>query len=224
MRIRLGLRLRPLFDVAIPGIYAWVVTVAVPVYQKDSPVWPWACAWVAFACLLLTSGLVVSSRLRAWSAISVTGFVMSSASVWFLLAPFEVAHGFLGALGWAAFAIGWVRAAETAELPVGTAAHRLDLLPRHRVHRASWATLAIGVVGALVVIALAWNIEGRERSLLGHAVAGFGALSLMTAAATHASVVGRQAVPRRLSKGQLGRALGLVALVVLGAWLSFFRS
>lgn len=223
MRLAVGLRLRPLFDVAIPGLYAWVVTVAVPIHSKDAQGWPVFCSWLAAASLCVASGLV-TSRLRAWSAVAVAMFVTASASVWFLIAPFEVSLGFLGSLGWASFAIGWVRAAETGDLAHGNAAHRLDLLPRHTMPALSWIAIAIGMAGALVSLGLAWNIEGRERSLLGQAVAVVGALFLMTAAAAFTSAVGRQAAARPFSKGQLGRTLVLVALFALGCWLSFLRT
>jgi hypothetical protein len=223
VNLTLGLRLRPLFDVAIPGLYAWVVTVLVPIHQKDAHGWSVFCSWLAAASLCTASGLV-TSRLRAWSAVAVAVFVMSSASVWFLLAPFEASLGFLGSLGWASFAIGWVRAAETGDLTNGTAAHRLDLLPRHSMPKLSWIALAVSLAGALAALGLAWNIEGRERSLLGQAVAVIGALSLMTAAAASVFGVGRQAAARSFSRGQLGRTLVLVALFVFGCWLTFLRT
>lgn len=223
MTLRLGPRLRPLFDVAIPGIYAWVVTVAVPIHQKDAHGWPVFCSWLAVLSLCTACGLV-TSRLRAWSAVAVATFIVASACVWFLIAPFEVSLGFLGSLGWASFAIGWVRAAETGEFTNGAAAHRLDLLPRHPMPALCWVATGIGLAGALAALGLAWNIEGRERSLLGQAVAVIGALSLMTAGTAATSTVGRQAAARPFSQGQLGRTLALVALFVFGCWLTFLRA
>jgi hypothetical protein len=151
-------------------------------------------------------------------------FIVASACVWFLIAPFEASLGFLGSLGWATFAIGWVRAAETGEFTNGAAAHRLDLLPRHRMPALSWIATGIGLVGALTALGLAWNIEGRERSLLGQSVAVVGALSLMTAGTAATSTVGRQAAARPFSQGQLGRTLLLVALFLFGCWLTFLRT
>jgi len=218
-----GLRLRPLFDVAIPGLYAWVVTVAVPINQTDSHGWPVVCSWLAAIGLVAASGLVIS-RWRAWSAVAVAIFTTASACVWFLIQPVEVVLGFLGSLGWASFAIGWVRAAETGEVATSVAARRLDLLPRHQMPALAWIAIGVSVLGSVVVLGLAWTIEGRERSLLGHAVAVLGALSLMAAAATASSVIGRKAAVRPFSRGQLGRTLALMALFALGCWLTFLRT
>jgi hypothetical protein len=211
------------FDVAIPGLYAWVVTVGVPVHQKDADGWAIVFSWLSATCLCLTSGLVVS-RLRPWSAIPAALFVMSSASVWFLIAPLEVSLGFLGSLGWASFAIGWVRAAGTGEDVSSEAAHRIELAPRQSTSVLSWVMLGIGAAGALGALVLAWNIEGRERSLLGQAVAVVGALALMTAASSFASAVGPKAAARTFSKGQLARTLVLLGLFILGCWLTISRT
>jgi hypothetical protein len=223
LSIAFGLRLRPVFDVAIPGLYAWVVTVAVPVYQKDASGWPVAFSWFSATCLCVTSGLVVS-RLRPWSAIAASLFVLSSSAVWFLIAPFEASLGFLGSLGWASFAIGWVRAAGTGEDMSGGAARRIELPARQRMPALSWVMLGIGLAGALSALILAWNIEGRERSLLGQAVAVIGALALITAASSFASAVGPKAAARTFSNGQLARTLVLLGLFALGCWLTFSRT
>lgn len=223
MKLAVGLRLRPVLDVAIPGLYAWVVTVIVPIHQKDAHGWPLILAWLGIICLAATSGLV-ATHWRSWSAVSVAMFIMASAGVWFLIAPFEVTLGFLGTLGWASFAIGWVRAAETSVVLSGKAAQRIDLSARYQLPLPSWLMLGTGLVGSLAALALAWNIEGRERAVLGQAVAVLGALVLMTAASTAASAVGRQAAAIELSRGQVIRTLFLLSLFVLGCWLTLTRA
>jgi hypothetical protein len=154
----------------------------------------------------------------------VSSFVASAAAVWFLIAPFEATLGWLGSIGWASFAIGWVRAVETDEDMVGAAARRIDLMPRHRTSTLPRITLGIAVAGSLCALALAWNAEGRERALLAQGVAVVGALSLVTAASASAEVVGRQAAARKLSTAQIGRSLILAGLLVFGCWLTFFRT
>lgn len=220
----MGLRLRPIFDVAIPGLYAWIVTVAVPIHRtNDAHGWPSFLSWIGLLCLMATSGLV-ASRWRHWSAVTAALFVTASAGVWFLMMPFEVTLGFLGTLGWASFAIGWVRAAETSDIASSSASLRLDLSPRHRLPLTSWLMLGIGFTGSLTVLALAWYVEGRERSLLGQATAAMGALALMTAASTSATTVGRAAAVRFFTRAQLGRTLLLLGLFALGCWLTLRRT
>lgn len=217
-------RWRPLLDIAIPGLYAWVVTVAVPVRQKDAEGWPLAFCCFALLCLMAT-GALLNSRWQDWSPVTTVGFVGCSASVWLLLDPFDASLGFLGSLGWAGFAVGWVRAVETAKDEVaGGAAHRIELLPRHRASVLARLIVGAGLLGAMLLVFLAWQIEGRERALAGHSVAVFGALSLLASASSSASALGRQAVARTFSRMQAGRTIALAGLLALGCWLTFFRS
>lgn len=216
-------RWRPALDVAIPGLYAWIITVAVPVQQKEAYGWPLGFCCCALICLAITGGML-SSRWQHWSSVTAACFVGCSASVWFLLEPFEATLGFLGSLGWAGFAAGWVRAVETARDVDGRNAHRVELLPRHRASTLAGVMVGIGLLGAMLLVALAWQIEGRERALLGHAVAVFGALSLLVSAANSASVLGRQAATRAFSRMQAGRTIALVGLLAIGCWLTFLRS
>jgi hypothetical protein len=221
LSVGIGLRLRPAFDVVIPGLYAWAVTVMVPIQKKDAEGWPVFFTWFSVICLGVASALV-ATRLRRWSAIAVALFVSCSASVWFLTAPLEVSFGFLGSIGWASFAIGWVRAAETVGDERTEGAHRVDLLPRHRASAITWMRPGIGLGFSLGVLGLAWTIEGRERALLGQTVAAVAALSVMSAASAASSTVGRQAVAQVFSRKQLGRGLLLAGLFAAGIWMTFF--
>jgi hypothetical protein len=218
----LPVRLRPVFDVAIPGLYAWLVTVVVPIQQKDAHGWPVALSWIGI-CSLAASSMVVRSRYRMWSAIPVSLFVTSSAAVWFLVAPLEASMGIWGSIGWASFAIGWVRAAETGEPTDIAAIRQIDLVPRHRLSGWSEVMFGLGAVGSLLILTLAWQIEGRERSLLGHGMAAAAVLSLMTVATSGTSIGRRQAAVRSFPKQLLWRTLGLVSLLVFGVWLTFVR-
>lgn len=215
-----GLRWRPALDVAIPGLYAWVVTVALPVHQQDSRGWPVIVSWSSLLLLLATSA-VTASPIRRWSPLAVSAFLIASASVWFLLEPFDSSLGLLGSLGWASFAVGWVRAVETREeLDVGPA-HRIDLLPRHRAASIGGGFVGVALLGAAALVFAAFGIEGPERALLGQSVAVVGSLSLMSAAASSVAAFGRQAAARSFSAGQLGRTLALSSLLLLGCWLTY---
>ncbi|HEY5956585.1 MAG TPA: hypothetical protein VIV60_08535 [Polyangiaceae bacterium] len=199
------------------------MTVALPVHQQGARGWSLALCWIGLACLLCTSGLV-ASRLRLWSAVSAALFCTASTCVWLLLGTIEVNLGILGTLGWATFAVGWVRAAETRPLRLESTALRVSMQPRHRLPWSSWMVLGLGLVGALCALTLAWTTEGsRERQLLTHAIAVLGALWLLTAASTGAASLGRQAAERAATASQFRRAAVLFTLMGLGIWLSFVR-
>ena len=219
MRFESRNAVRPILDVAIPGLYAWVVTVAWPLRAPDTNVWAYAFAGIALLSLG-ASCLLVASRLRLWSAISVGTLISASATTWFLLGAEMQSLGILGSLGWAAFAIGWVRASGTYELGGGTGAAVLALAPRREVGWSARLLVGIGVVGALIGLALAWRIEGRERALLGHAIALLGALQVLTISSSAALTVGQKAESPAFPWTALGRTIVLAILVAVGGWFS----
>lgn len=211
---------RPALDVAIPGLYAWVVTVALPVHQLEARGWPVLVSWISLLSLAATSA-ISASPLRRWSPIAVSAFVGGSALVWLLIEPFEASLGLLGSIGWASFAVGWVRAAATREDLDASAARAIELAPRHRFSVLASLFVGVALLGAVALVFLAFRIEGRERALLGQAVAVMGTLSLLTIAASSAATFGRKAVARSFSAAQLGRTLALVGLLLLGCWLTY---
>lgn len=211
---------RPALDVAIPGLYAWVVTVALPVRQLEVQGWAPLVSWISLLSLTATSTLA-ATPFRRWSPIAVSAFVGASALVWFLTEPLEVQVGLLGSIGWAAFAVGWVRAAATREDLDASAARAIELAPRHPFSVLARMFVAAALGGAVALVFLAFQIEGRERALLGQAVAVMGTLSLLTIAASSAATFGRKAAARTFSVGQLGRTLALSGLLILGCWLTY---
>jgi hypothetical protein len=182
---------------------------------------PWARAFAGAALLALAAAAVlVGSRHRQWSAVAVGAFVTASAIVWLLVGPDAPNLGLLGSLGWAAFAVGWVRASGTRELAAERTAVALELAPRRVIAWPARLALVIGVLGAAVPSSLAWGIEGRERSLLAHAVALLAALQTLSMVSGSTLTLGQDPEDLRLSWPLVLRCLLLAALVAIGVWLT----
>jgi hypothetical protein len=213
-------RLRPIFDVAIPGGYAWIVTVAWPVMGQKAV--PWARTFAVVALLALAAAAtLVGSRHRQWSAVAVGAFVTASAMVWLLVGSDAPTLGLLGSIGWAAFAIGWVRASGTRELGTEPPAVALELAPRRVIAWPARVVLLVGVLGAAVPSFLAWRIDGRERALLGHAVALLAALQTLSMVSGMTLTLGQDTESPRVSWPLGFRCLVLAGLVAVGTWLTF---
>jgi len=215
------LSLRPTFDVAIPGLYAWVVTVGWPLLGENvTTVWAYTFGGIALFSLAICSWMV-SSRFRLWSAVSVGTFVSASAVVWFLLGPEAPSLGLLGSVGYAAFAIGWVRASGTRDAGEGPTAYALDLPPRRAMSFRARSALFVGLFDAALPLVLAWRIEGKERALLGHAVALLGALQILSISSKLAAIGGQKTDSSGFPWAALGRTLLLAVVVAIGCWLTF---
>ena len=221
MNLAARLRLRPAFDVAIPGLYAWVVTVGWPLHRNAASTWAYGFGAIAFVALAVSSWMVLLPY-RLWSAVAVGAFITASAIVWFLVDPESLSLGLLGSVGYAAFAVGWVRASGTREVDKDALAYALDLPPRRNMSLRAMVALYGGLVGAIVPLALAFRIEDRQRALLGHAVALLGALHLLSIASKLSIAVGQKAEVSSFSWSVLGRTVLLIVLVGVGGWVTFF--
>jgi hypothetical protein len=129
--------------------------------------------------------------------------------------------GLLGSLGYAAFAIGWVRASGTRDADDGKTVYALDLPPRRVISFRARLALYVGLIGAAIPLVLAWRIDGKERALLGHAVALLGALHILSTASKLSMDFGQKAEGAGNLWLVFGRTSILVLLVAIGCWLTF---
>jgi hypothetical protein len=174
---------------AIPGLYAWSITVAPAAWSRGAP-------WVAKAAsvvglLALVSAPVVEattktpasndkrSGVRSWTGPmwariwSVWGLVLSSAIVWALApaalssARLDGVRGSLGMIGWALFAFasaGPVLQHDPAAS--GRSVRSTSLKPRSELPRGDGVYVATGVVAALSMQAVGWGVAAPERAVL----------------------------------------------------------
>ncbi len=240
---------------AIPGIYAWAITVAPAAWARGAP-WPAKLAALvgvaALATAPLVEGAVTKSQaaareegrappraLLAWTGAtwarvwSVWGFVLSSAIVWALSpaalssARLDGVRGALGLVGWGLFAFASAGPALRAD---PDAASRIvagsPLKPRSELPRGDGVYVAVGVVLALVMQLVGWNIAVPERAVLVRLVTvtcGIAVLGGMT------SIALARHMPRAPSSGRtrMRRASPWIALLLVaggaGLALSAFR-
>jgi hypothetical protein len=173
---------------AIPGLYAWSITVA-------PAAWSSAASWLvkvlaALGVLALVTAPIVEAEpppstnalvgrgrfrrgpafARAWS---VWGFVLSSSLVW-ALAPSALSparldglRGALGMIGWALFAFASagpvLRADQSNASRIVASA---SLKPRSELPRGDGIYVASGVLLALSMQAVGWGVTVPERAVL----------------------------------------------------------
>jgi hypothetical protein len=175
-------------DLLLPGLYAWAVTVAWPVFVRPSS--PLA-KNLAFASLsALVGGSVLSIRWPAAARmLGVWLFLALCTGAWACAgfragAPLiDPVQGIAGSLGWALFALGWAGDGGTAwgrSLVAETSAPGAsEVLPRSPLWRGSVWLVTISIAAAAVLLALAFWVPGRARASFAHAAAISGAVALV---------------------------------------------
>ena len=182
-RLLLGLaELGASAQAAIPGLYAWAITVAPAAWSRGAPIAAKIFAVIGVIALVtapFVEGVGRITPLRPWMGPqrariwSVWGFVLSSATVW-ALAPAALAsarldgvRGALGMVGWALFAFA---SAGPTMRPDADAAARIvagtPLKPRSELPRGDGAYVIFGVAAALAMQAIGWGVASPERAVL----------------------------------------------------------
>ncbi len=209
--------------VLVPGLYAWLVTVAMPAWHREAGWLPRVFAVLALVALV--AGLLLGAqREQLGRRVGVFGFVGCSLLAWVGLgAVLEVGRvdplrAALGSVGWALFAFGWGSVREVGAVPE-QAPHVLsgELLAARVAppRRAGWI-LGLGLVGAVGLTVLAWRVDRPIHALFGHAVALVAAIAVVTAAAHIGALQGmpRQTAPARTRLDRGGRWLVLALLLI----------
>lgn len=174
--------------VLVPGLYAWLLTVGLPVMARGVRAPPRLAAAGALATLLL--GLLVAGRrLDVARVLGIYLFVLCSALTWSLLGSdlspvrLDRVRTALGTLGWVLYAFGWGR---VRVLPAEHGAHvapGAPLVARSRLHRRALPIVAFAVLAALVFEGLAFRVDRPEHAVLAHGVAVACALLVLSAGA-----------------------------------------
>jgi hypothetical protein len=214
----------------VPGVYAWLATVASPSIQEGAP---GGARWLALGALvaLLLGPLVAFQRPFAGRLVLTIGFVGLSLGTWVLLSesltfdrqdPFQA---ILGGLGWVLFAFSWGSHRRLwlvpEEHPNTIFGERLE--PRALLPVRARVLLSVALLGALCMLVLAWRVEGPRAALLAQATALGGSILVLTLSADLA--VRPPSAPLPVSSdyrlARAARSLGLlaVALVVGAMWL-----
>lgn len=215
-----------------PGAYAWLATVAVPALQRDAS--GWARATALSAPFALIAGAVVAVRSpRPGRMLGVVAFVVLCAASWLLnrgaLDPVRLdpVRAALGGAGWLFFALswgmlrGWSRDPENDPNVILGA----ELRPRGRLPKSAWITMAVSLVGALLLSGFAWIVVRPGHALLAHGTALGCSLALVASGARiallHGGQHGRRSpdASRRVEQATLPLTILALALAVGLVWL-----
>ncbi|MEZ4225859.1 MAG: hypothetical protein R3B13_33235 [Polyangiaceae bacterium] len=216
-----------LTNVLLPGLYAWVATVALVAYRPGVSTWPRVLAMLALVALV--AGPLIAMAQPLWGRRVGVFLYLALCTVTWLLASEELdpvrlepIRAASGAIGWALFAFGWGSSRKVEHVPEDdpNAIDGPALQPRAALPRGSWVMLLLGLIGALVPILLAWRVRREDHAILAHAVSFVAAVALVSTSAKIALIRGtggERSPAQRLSSGSgafmfltLALALGLV--------------
>lgn len=171
--------------VLLPGAYAWLLTVGLPVAARGVRLGPRVVAFAALAALV-ASLLLVERRPDVGRVLGIGVFVACSALTWALLGAdsspvhLDRIRTALGTLGWVLYAFGWGRVDSPAR-PAAEIAPGAPLVPRSRPAPLGLPIVGFAVLAALVFEALAFRVERAEHAVLAHATAAACALLVLSA-------------------------------------------
>jgi hypothetical protein len=219
---RYGLTVRA--NMLLPGLYAWVTTVAYPTTYRGASGAARATAFLALLALL-SGPLLVLDRPRLARLFGIYVFFGASVLTWLMLGPLisverlEPVRSALGGAGWALFALGWgsVRRAGTVPEDDPHVLSGPPLTARSRLPLSASIVLGISLVGLTLPLALAWRVVRPEHALFAHAAALLSALFILNAGSNIALARGpsRGAFSVRQRMAALTRPLAFLSLVLL---------
>lgn len=217
-------------NMLLPGVYAWLITVASPAVHRGAPLAARVTAMAALVALV-AGPLVVFEHPRAARGVGVLAFVGLSVTTWLLLGPLvsvehlEPVRACLGAVGWALFAFGWGAVRHAGSIPEEDP-HVIRGDPLSARGQLPWSTFfvySIGLLGAVIALVLAWQVVRPAQALLAHSVALVAAIALVGCAARVAVERGRSRsslAPRsRLNASARPLAMALLLLGLGFVWL-----
>jgi len=219
--------LRDRANTVLPGLYAWLTTVASPAVSHGAP--GSARVTALFALLaLLAAPVFVAERPVLGRALGIFGFIGCSLLTWLLLGaglvrnPGDPLLSALGAVAFTLYALGWGSLRRRGTVPEDAPNVILGppLQPRARPHPLAPFVFGLILVSALLPVFLAFRVLEAERGLLAHAVAILAAILTITVGARVATNLGqRRALP--LSAERLNAAAVPLALLALLFGLGF---
>ncbi len=222
--------LRDRASTVLPGLYAWVTTVALPSVQHSARGSARVTAFLALLALL-AAPLFIAQRPQVGRALGIFGFIGLSLLTWVLLGaglvqnPGDPLLSALGALAFTLYALGWGSLRRRGVVPEDgpNVIPGPPLQPRARPPAAAPVVFGVIVVCALAPVFLAFRVADAEHGLFAHAAAILAAILTITVGSRVALGLGQRrgspAVSERLNAAAVPLAL-LALLFGLGfLWL-----
>jgi hypothetical protein len=209
-------------NVLLPGLYAWVTTVAYPASHRGAP-WPARAAALSALVLLALGPVVAFNRPALGRAVGMLGFVALCLLTWIFLGSLlnvdrlEPVRAGLGGIGWALFGLGWGTQRRVGTIPEDDphAIFGPPLAARDRLPFGALIVFGASLVGAGVVLFLAWRVTRAEDALLAQCVALIAAIALVGSGARVALDRGKwKPLAPRARINAAARPLALAALLL----------
>jgi hypothetical protein len=206
------------------ALIAWALTLAPVAFARAAS---WTGTTIAVLALGAGAGgpIVARTRPRAGRHLGITLFAALATLAWLLdgrtIHPLHLdpIRGFLGALAWGVFALSWSERWGAEAEPVPADPEAPLLLPRAALPALATTITGLGVLAALVFLALAFWVRDPDRALVAQATALACAVAVVTASGIVATVRGKHRAPsgRRLSPPVIRALLLLVVTAIAGA-------
>ena len=211
--------------VLLPGLYAWLLTVELPVLARGVRASARLTALAALAALV--AALIVGGRRAPLGrALGIYAFLGLVVLTWVLLgSDFSPLHldrvrTALGTLGWVLYAFSWGRLRPAPPDVEATIAPGALLVARSRLHRHSVPIVVFAGLSALVFEGLAFRVDRPEHAVLAHATAGACALLVLGAGTRVALAQGsRSELPSGTTRLNAVAVRGAVLSVLFGVGL-----
>ena len=222
--------LRERANTVLPGLYAWLTTVALPSVQHGAPSSARVSAFFSLLALV-AAPVFVHERPFLGRALGIFGFVGCSLLTWLLLGAGLVQNAgdpllpALGAVAFTLYALGWgsLRRRDVVPEDAPNVIPGPPLQPRARPHALSPLVLGLILVSALVPVFLAFRVAESERALFAHAVAILAAILTITVGSRVALNLGqrrgRPPVAERLNAAAVPLALLALTFGLGFLWL-----
>jgi hypothetical protein len=209
---------------AIPGLYAWAVTVAPAAWARGAPLVAKILAILGLA--FLVGSMVIERRFPRWARpVSVWGLAGTSALVWvaapLALSPtmLDAPRGLSGIIGWALFAFASAAPAMGRDPEGSRVVAGAPLRPRVPIPRGDAVFIVTGAALALALQAVGWHVNVPERALLVRLVVLASGLAVVGAATQLATArhARRTRPTRRVRmRRSMTAVMGLVFLALVG--------
>jgi hypothetical protein len=219
--------LRERASTLLPGLYAWLTTVALPSAQHGASASARVSAFFALLALV-AAPLFVNERPRLGRALGIFSFIGLSLLTWVLLGaslvqnPGDPLLSALGAVAFTLYALGWgsLRRRDAVPEDGPNVIPGQPLQPRSRPLRSTPVVFGVILAAALVPMFLAFRVVETERALFAHAVAILAAILTITVGARVALSFGqRKGLPSATER--LNAAAVPLALLALVFGLGF---
>lgn len=214
--------LRDRAGTVLPGLYAWLTTVASPAVQPRAPGSARVTAFLALLALV-AAPLFVNERPRLGRVLGVFAFIGLCLLTWLLLGASLVQSSgdpllpALGAVAFTLYALGWgsLRRRDAVPEDGPNVIPGPPLQPRARPHRLVPVVFGVILVSALVPVFLAFRVTDTERGMFAHAAAILAAILTITAGSRVAVNLGQRRSVPALTDRLNGAAVPLALLALL---------